>query len=272
MILGQKIESINGLDFYLYPQKNLTKEELNKSLNLLCIGETGVGKSTMIHSFINYIQQIQFEETVRYLLFNEKYQTEQYEKVNGKKPIGFSTTNEPSIYNIESSTLCENPIRLIDTEGFGSTKGIEYDKKAFNNIKNLFKNSDIESINAICLFLKANETRNHLSLLYILNYILSLFGDRAIKNIIIIFTFCDNTNNIPSLENLKRNNSPLNNFFNNLDDIDYFAFNNIAFFINNNNFLLEREYNQNLQSFYKMIKYIKTLKRISFVKKNKLYI
>ena len=33
-MLGRKIESKNRLDFYLYPQINLTKEEKDKSLNM----------------------------------------------------------------------------------------------------------------------------------------------------------------------------------------------------------------------------------------------
>ena len=68
IMLGRKIESKNRLDFYLYPQINLTNEEKDKSLNIMILGETGVGKSTWLHSLINYIQNIQFEENNRYFI------------------------------------------------------------------------------------------------------------------------------------------------------------------------------------------------------------
>jgi GTPase SAR1 family protein len=38
----------------------------------MVVGETGVGKSTWIHAFLNYMQGIQIEENIRYLLFDEK--------------------------------------------------------------------------------------------------------------------------------------------------------------------------------------------------------
>ena len=46
IMLGRKIGDKNGLDFYLYSQINLTKVEKDKSLNIMILGETGVGKST----------------------------------------------------------------------------------------------------------------------------------------------------------------------------------------------------------------------------------
>ena len=53
VMLGKKVESKEGLDFYVYPQIKLTNEEKDSSSNIMIIGETGVGKSTWIHSFIN---------------------------------------------------------------------------------------------------------------------------------------------------------------------------------------------------------------------------
>lgn len=58
VMMGKKIETKNGLDFYVYPQKKFTNEENETSSNIMIIGETGVGKSTWLHSFINYMQNI----------------------------------------------------------------------------------------------------------------------------------------------------------------------------------------------------------------------
>lgn len=75
VMIGRKIESKEGFDFYVYPQVKLTNEE--KESNIMFIRETGVGKSTLMHSFINYIQGIQLEENSRYFLFDEKILQEQ---------------------------------------------------------------------------------------------------------------------------------------------------------------------------------------------------
>ena len=71
-MLGEKIESKNGIDYYVYPEYEFTEEEKRKSSNIMVIGETGVGKSTWIHCFINYLQGIELEEKYRYYLFDEK--------------------------------------------------------------------------------------------------------------------------------------------------------------------------------------------------------
>ena len=45
-MLGEKVETKNGLDFYVFPQEELTYTEDQRSINIMVIGETGVGKST----------------------------------------------------------------------------------------------------------------------------------------------------------------------------------------------------------------------------------
>ena len=71
-MLGEKKESKNGIDYYVYPEYEFTEEEKRKSSNIMVIGETGVGKSTWIHCSINYLQGIELEEKYRYYLFDEK--------------------------------------------------------------------------------------------------------------------------------------------------------------------------------------------------------
>ena len=127
--LVRKINSKGELDFYLYPKVELDSTDIECSSNIMVVGETGVGKSTWIHTFINYMQGIQIEENIRYLLFDEKEMQKNYEQKYGKKGEGSSVTDIPQVYNIQPSNLFSNPIRLIDTAGFGDTRGKQYDEK-----------------------------------------------------------------------------------------------------------------------------------------------
>ena len=72
------------LIFMFYPQRELTNEEKNCSSNIMVIGETGVGKSTWLHGFINFMQGIQIEENKIYYLFDGKPLQREYEKKHGK--------------------------------------------------------------------------------------------------------------------------------------------------------------------------------------------
>ena len=229
-MLGEKVESKNGLDFYVYPQRKLTNEELDSSSNIMVIGETGVGKSTWIHSFINYIQSIQLEEKARYYLFDEKSLQEEYQKIHGIKPCGSSITDIPAIYNIEPSNLFNNPIRLIDTTGFSDTRNPKQDKTIIEDIKNLFEGSEIENVNAICLIFKAAQTRAPVKLKMVMEKLFSLFGKEIKNNIVIIFTFCDDFKNIQGVNVLKDETGPFKEILGDIEKIPYFGFNNIAYF------------------------------------------
>ena len=61
-MLGEKVETKNGLDFYVFPQEELTYTKDQRSINIMVIGEKGVGKSTWLHCFLNYLQGMQIEE------------------------------------------------------------------------------------------------------------------------------------------------------------------------------------------------------------------
>ena len=89
-MLGEKVNTENGLDFYVFPQEELTDAEEQRSINIMVIGETGVGKSTWLHCFLNYLQGIQIEEKNRYYLFDEKKLQEEYNRTHPgeQKPVG----------------------------------------------------------------------------------------------------------------------------------------------------------------------------------------
>ena len=89
-MLGEKVDTENGLDFYVFPQEELTYAEEQRSINIMIIGETGVGKSTFLHCFLNYLQGIQIEEKNRYYLFDEKKLQEEYNRTHPgeQKPVG----------------------------------------------------------------------------------------------------------------------------------------------------------------------------------------
>ena len=269
-ILGKKINSKDKLDYYLYPQFKLTADQEDCSTNILVIGETGVGKSTWIHALLNYIQGIQIEENVRYKIFDQTELRKRYEKKYGKqfgeKQAGSSDTDEPNIYNIipnDEYSPYENPIRIIDTAGFGDTRGKEYDEKISDDIRKMFESSNIESLNAVCLIFKGTETRSHERTKDIFDKLFSLFGKDIRNNIIIIFTFANSsTDAMTAITTLKDKSSPFYQIMGDIEQMPHFFFNNIAYFSDER----ENYYNafeQNTLSFSKFFNYIIKLNRVS---------
>ena len=78
---------------------------IKTEIRVMILGDTGVGKSTWLHSLINYIQNIQFEENNRYYLFDEKNLKEKYH-------VGYGITKNPTIYDIKASNPLMQPLRI----------------------------------------------------------------------------------------------------------------------------------------------------------------
>lgn len=216
----------------------------------------------MVHCFINYLQGIQIEENNRYYLFDEKKLQEEYEKKTGeKKTKGCSVTDKPSIYNIEPTIAFNNPLRLIDTAGFGDVRGEDYDKQITKDIQDLFTN-EIETLHAICLIFKASETRAHDRAKLVLDKLFSLFGKEIKKNIVIIFTFVDDFNDIPALITLTDEKSPFINILGNINELPHFEFNNKAYFSKDKEGF-EGIFNKNASNYGKLLKHVFSLSQIS---------
>ena len=155
---------------------------------------------------------------------------EEHQKKHGKKPEGCSVTDDISIYNIQNIKLVNKKIRVIDTPGFGNSRGLIFDEKTEMDLGQLFKGEEINNIKAVCLFFKATNNRFTQRPEKIMNQLFSLFSEDIKNNIIIIFTFCDDFKDIQFLKTLKNENFLFFRVLGNIDKIPYFCFNNSLYF------------------------------------------
>ena len=100
-----------------------------------------------------------------------------------------SQTKGLHIYNIRSKSMI---LKIVDTQGFGDTNGIEEDEKITMIIKDSFI-KELNSINAILFVVKASDTRLTPHQKYIFSSIISLFGKDVRKNFISLITFYNGT-------------------------------------------------------------------------------
>ncbi|CAF3801679.1 unnamed protein product [Adineta steineri] len=169
-------------------------------LNVLLLGETGVGKSTFINAFINYLkfdtlhqaergQPIvlipvsflltvgdQFDEVV--VDFGDIDPNESYER------HGQSVTQQCKSYLFDLND--KYSLRLIDTPGIGDTRGIDQDTKNIDHILTYISN--LSHVNAICLLLKPNTSRLNIFFRSCINQLLTYISPVGYKNIIFCFT------------------------------------------------------------------------------------
>lgn len=164
---------------YQYCYDKYDENDFKNAKIILFIGKTGDGKTTAINAFFNIIKGIKLEDKYRYILIKEP------KKEKGQAE---SQTDGLHIYYLKDKD--NNPIIIIDSQGFGDTRGKEYDELVFEAFEYAFKNV-IDHINLICFIAKSNEARLDILIKYIFSCVTSLFSEDITSNFIFLNTFAN---------------------------------------------------------------------------------
>jgi GTP-binding protein EngB required for normal cell division len=184
------VDSESTIKYYLYPNIIFTDEEYNNSKVLLIVGQSGHGKTTFINALVNIYLGITINDTFRYLLVLN-------ENINQSQSI----TKEITIYKIRPKKgLNFPPLILIDTPGFGDTKGEEEDKKHFKQFKDFFESNLIKDVNCVLYIVNATNSRFGETDKRILNYLMNLFSKNLKENFVVWATHFtpENKKDIPN--------------------------------------------------------------------------
>ena len=162
---------------YFYDEFN--KKDYEKVYVLLFIGKTGDGKSTAINALFNIIKGIKLQDKYRFILIKEP------KKIKGQAE---SQTDGLHLYYIKD--YLNNPIIIIDSQGFGDTRGKDYDELIKEAFEYAFTNI-IKHINTIFFIVKSTDSRLDILTKYIFSSVTSLFSEDICENLIFLTTFAN---------------------------------------------------------------------------------
>ncbi|XP_047426502.1 uncharacterized protein LOC124997043 [Mugil cephalus] len=188
--LKPKEEKIGTLTRITVGKKNLNKT----NRTILLVGESGAGKSTLINSMVNYTMGVKFKDEIWFQITeDDKSQSE-------------SQTSDVIVYQIFGfeGKILPYSLTIIDTPGYGDTRGIELDLIIRQRLLDLFSSEDgVHEVNAVGLVVKASDNRLSDRLMYIFNSVVSLFGKNLEKNIVALITHSDGRKPVNALQALE---------------------------------------------------------------------
>ncbi|GAB6030236.1 hypothetical protein CHUAL_005912 [Chamberlinius hualienensis] len=172
------------------------------NINILILGESGVGKSTFINAFANYVTfdepPIKFYQKLvsliptSFTIYDENNEQStitfgQQSKLHNFE-IGEAATRFPCCYEFP---LGDKKIRIIDTPGIGDPDGINKDRENFDNILSFI--STFDNLHCICILLKPNCARLTITFDFCIKQLLCHLHKDASKNIVFVYTHSRST-------------------------------------------------------------------------------
>ncbi|XP_063044491.1 uncharacterized protein LOC134438769 [Engraulis encrasicolus] len=207
------------VDFFQYMFGRKVEDQKNKVI--LMLGSTGAGKTTLVNVMMNYILGVKWEDRYRFKLIHEDTNRTQAE----------SQTSVVTSYELYNQPGFQIPysLTIIDTPGFGDTRGMAQDKLITEQVKRfLCSPLGVDHIDAVCFVVQASLARLSASQRYIFDAILSIFGKDIEENIMILVTFADSPK-IPALEAIKAAELPCKK--NKKGQPTHFKFNNSTLYV-----------------------------------------
>jgi predicted GTPase/D-ribose pyranose/furanose isomerase RbsD len=176
-----------------------------EELNILILGETGVGKSTWINAFVNYLTYKTLGDAIdagdlkclipcsfstqlkdpsdphgRFIQKDIKIGKSQQEHDGAR---GQSATQCTSVYAVD---IGKTRVRLIDTPGIGDTKGLQQDNRNLADILRVLRTYD--KLHGILILLKPNAARLAVMFRFCIKQLLTQLHRNAANNIVFGFT------------------------------------------------------------------------------------
>ena len=170
----------------------------------MLVGGTGTGKSTLINRLANHLFGVEYSDEYRFELIPTAVAENQTE----------SQTKTITIYKFFKNSTLHYNLSIIDTPGFGDTRGKKSDLNTVKTIKRLFDSGKVLKLDAIGFVIRYSDVRLSQGQRYVFQSIVEIFSNDVKDNFFVLTTFCDDPDApSPAQEALKKENIPNEKIF-----------------------------------------------------------
>ena len=152
---------------------------------LMLIGATGSGKTTLLNGIVNYVLGVQLEDNFRFKLEHKVVANQVHSQTDKVTAYTF--------YPMDGSRI-PYVLTIIDTPGFGDTRGMKQNKQTLAKIHGFFSiggQHGIDHFNGVGVVLQSSASRLTETQKYIFDSILSVFAKDVSSNMFLMVTFAD---------------------------------------------------------------------------------
>lgn len=143
---------------------------------ILFVGKTGDGKTTAINAFFNIVKGVTLDDNFRFILIKEP-----------KKEKGEAESQTDGVHIYYIKDMNNKPLIIIDSQGFGDTRGKQYDEMIIEAFTHVFSEV-IDHINAISFIVKSTDSRLDIQIEYIFTKVTGLFSEDISVNFFVFAT------------------------------------------------------------------------------------
>jgi hypothetical protein len=171
------------------PQGQMARTELC----ILILGQTGSGKTTFLNGIVNWLYGVEWTDDFRFKIITPE---DEGLAAGVARNQSQSQTDIVSCYRFAYQTEfpIPNSVMVLDTPGFGDTRGITLDRRTVHRLEMLFKSQGrcgINTIDAVAFVVPSCLARLDGCQRYIFDSVLKIFGKDILDNMIVVATFAD---------------------------------------------------------------------------------
>jgi hypothetical protein len=183
----------------------LQRPTSNETINILLLGESGVGKSTFINAFVNYLKFDSLDQAkndaivlipVSFVMTTGDDFQEHRVTFGKQDSMDNEDHNESGqavtqhcksyVFTFKDGDDSGKKLRIIDTPGIGDARGLAQDNINMQHILSYINN--FTHLNAICILMKPNNARLNIFFRSCFAQLFDMFGENISDKIIFCFT------------------------------------------------------------------------------------